>query len=569
LNRAGPQVRRGYFFFPFLPSSPLRLKIRNLWTVFMMSAALAAPVSAEHEFSLSLAPVFEIPAGKENFGSGAGAAAALDWAFLPFMGVSAGGGFSSLSTKAISPFAVYRAGLGPFFRWRPFDRWTFRADLRAGVYQYQWEDYRNVRPFADGGLRAEFHLSPYVSLYAGGEYLLHAFSETPLHVFSASAGIRLNLSEIMGGRARVSGEKIKQQRVFPVSWAWYKDNPAAAVRITNKEPNAITGVNLSLFMDRYMGQPELFAAIPRLAPGETAELPVRALFNETLLSLTENVIANGRIIISYRSLGARKETDFPVQMPIYHRNALSWDDDRRAASFVSPRDPAARLFARYAASVADALPAKGLPRNVQYAAALFEALAVYGMNYVIDPASSFVEMSEDSSALDSLNYPYQTLYYRGGDCDDLSILYCAMLEALGVDTAFITIPGHIYAAFDTGTKGEWRVEGEGFIEWGGRLWMPVELTVPGEGFYTAWRIGAREWGRFAPQTATEFSHGEREGRRLYPMGESWRVYPPVTVPEAGDRMPDLPEEREVARRLTEAAQRLGAGAAEPSGSFRR
>ncbi|MDR2159298.1 MAG: hypothetical protein LBP23_04425 [Treponema sp.] len=499
---------------------------------------------AEHEFALSLAPAFEVPAGKKHFGPGAGAAAALDWAFLPFMGVSAGGGFSSLSTEAGSPFAVYRGGVGPFFRWRPFDRWTFRADLRAGVYQYRWEDYGNTRSFAGGGLRAEFHLSPYISLYAGGDYFLHAFSDTPLNVFNLSAGVRLSLSELMGGAARVKGEKIEQRRVFPVSWAWYKDNPTATLRITNNEPNAITGVNLSLFMDRYMGQPELFASLPRLAPGETAELPVTALFNEVMLSLTENVTANGRILMSYRSLGSRKEADFPVQMPVYHRNALNWDDDRRAASFVSARDPAARLFARYVASVADSLPATGLPRNVRYAAALFEALAAYGMNYVIDPASSFVEMSGDSSALDSLNYPYQTLYYRGGDCDDLSIFYCAMLEALGVDTAFITIPGHIYAAFATGAGSEeWGVEG--LIEQDEKLWMPIEITVPGEGFYQAWRIGAREW-----RTA-------EEERRLYPMGESWLVYPPVTVPEAGDRLPDLPEEDDIARRFAETVKRLG------------
>jgi hypothetical protein len=512
---------------------------------------LAAPVFGENEFALSLAPVFEIPAGKEHFGAGAGAAVSLDWAFLPFIGVSAGGGFSSISTEAGSAFALYRGGLGPFFRWRPFDRWTFRADVRAGVYQYQWKDYSNARPFAGGGLRAEFHLSPYVSLYAGGDYLWHAFSAAPLNLFNINAGVRLNLSELMGGTARVKDEKIEQRRVFPVSWAWYKDNPTATVRITNNEPNDITGVQLSLFMDRYMGQPEPFASLSRLAPGETAELPVTALFNEVLLSLTENVTANGRILMSYRSLGSRKEADFPVQMPIYHRNALNWDDDRRAASFVSARDPAARLFARYVASAADALPAEGLPRNVRYAAALFEALAVYGMNYVIDPASSFVEMSGDSSALDSLNYPYQTLYYRGGDCDDLSILYCAMLEALGVDTAFITIPGHIYAAFDTGAGAEdWGPEG--LIEQDGKLWMPVEITVPGEGFYLAWRIGAREWGRFAEQTV----QAEREGRRLYPMAESWLVYPPVTVPEAGDRLPDLPEEGEIARRFAETAKKL-------------
>jgi hypothetical protein len=529
--------------------------------VLVLFAVLAAPVFAEHEFALSLSPVFEIPAGKEHFGPGMGAAAAIDWAFLTFMGLSAGGGFSSLATEAGGAFTLYRGGIGPFFRWRPFDRWTFRADIRAGVYRYQWADYGNTRPFVGGGLRAEFHLLPSLSLCAGGDYTFHAFSESPLNTFNLTAGIRLNLSEIMRGEARVRGEKIEQQRVFPVSYAWYKDNPAATVRITNNEPNTVTDVKLSLFMDRYMGQPETFAVIPRLAPGESADAPVTALFNEVMLSLTENVNANGQVLVSYRSLGARKETDFPVQMPVYHRNALSWDDDRRAASFVSPRDGAARLFARYVASVADGLPENGLPRNLRYAAALFEALAAYGIHYVIDPASSFVELSEDASAVDSLNYPWETLYYRGGDCDDLSILYCSLLEVLEIDTAFITIPGHIYCAFDIGipVQGEgWRAEGEsslsgflleGLVEYGGKLWMPMEVTVPGEGFYGAWRIGAREW-----SAAHKGPAGEK--RRLYPMRESWALYPPVTMPEAGDNLPVVPEEGEISRRFTETVKRL-------------
>lgn len=519
--------------------------MRNKIVLVVLLIGAVVPVFAENKFSLSLAPAFEIPAGKEHFGPGAGAAAALDWAFLPFMGISVGGGFSSLSTETGNAFTLYRGGIGPFFHWRPFDRWTFRADGRVGVYQYQWVDYSNARLFTGGGLWAEFHVLPSLSLYAGGEYTVHTFSDSPLNTFNVTAGIRLNLSEVMGGEARLRGEKTEQQRVFPVSYAWYKDNPVATVRITNDEPNTVTSVNLSLFMDRYMGQPELFAVIPRLAPGESVDVPVTALFNEVMLSLTENVIANGQVLMSYRNLGARKETDFAVQMPIYHRNALSWDDDRRAASFVSPRDPSARLFARYVASIADGLLENGLPRNVHYAIVLFEALAAYGINYVIDPASSFVEMSENTSALDSLNYPYQTLYYRGGDCDDLSILYCSLLEVLGIDTAFITIPGHIYMAFDIGTTGkseEWGVEE--LIEHEGKLWMPVEITVPGEGFYQAWRIGTREW------------QAGGEERRLYPMRESWLAYPSVTVPEAGDLLPDLPEESKIARSFTETVKML-------------
>jgi hypothetical protein len=70
------------------------------------------------------------------------------------------------------------------------------------------------------------------------------------------------------------------------------------------------------------------------------------------------------------------------------------------------------------------------------------------------------------------------------------------------------------------------------------------ITYAG-GFRAAWRIGAREW------------RSAGEERQLYPMGESWAVYPSVTVPEAGDRLPDLPDETEIVRRFTEAAKKVG------------
>jgi hypothetical protein len=186
-----------------------------------------------------------------------------------------------------------------------------------------------------------------------------------------------------------------------------------------------------------------------------------------------------------------------------------------------------------------------------------EALNLYGINYVIDPASSYMELSENADVLDSLNYPYQTLMYRGGDCDDLSILFCSLLEVLGVDTAFITIPGHIYCAFAAISQDEMALEfwlgqnSTNLIEYGGKLWVPVEITIPGEGFSRAWRAGMREWEQFTPQTATA-----PPVRAIYPMRDSWELYRPVSVPGAGERLPDLPEEREIVRRFTAEMRRL-------------
>jgi transglutaminase-like putative cysteine protease len=273
------------------------------------------------------------------------------------------------------------------------------------------------------------------------------------------------------------------------------------------------------------------------------------MFNEAMMGLTETVNANGIVQLQYRSLGARKESASPVQMPIFHRTALSWDDDRRAAAFVSPRDSAARIFARYVATAVEAnlksggaLSAGNVPLNVTHAIALFEALRLYGITYIVDPDSSYIALSDDASALDNLYYPYMTLSYRGGDCDDLSILFCSLLEALNIESAFITVPGHIYVAFEVGND-SWQASSGDIIEIEGKRWLPLEITVPNRGFSQAWRIGARQW-RNAGEEAV-----------LLPIRECWSIYPPVTVPGSGERPPEMPGWEEI---TTAAAREQGA-----------
>jgi transglutaminase-like putative cysteine protease len=512
---------------------------------------------AENEFSLRLAPAFEMPLGFEQFGAGFGANADFDWSFLQFakkfdLGVLAGGGFKSISVQTGDPLTLMEGKVGPFIRWRPFDRWAFQAGPYIGFYNHSRGGESSTAGLFGGTLGAQFHLSPYFSLFADGVYTWRIYSPgKPLPTMGVALGIRLNISEVMGGRARVQVEKTEQYRVFPVSWAWYEDNPVATVTVTNEEPNAITDVNLFFFMDSFMSQPWNFAAVPRLAPGESVEVPLTALFNEVMIGLSADVNASGIIQTRYRSLGAKKENTLTIQMPIHNRNAMNWDDDRRAAAFVSPRDSSALHFARYVAGVAvdtntstlnaNTTTLNAIPNNVRIAAAMFEALRLYGMNYVVDPASAYESLSEDASGLDSLNYPFQTLHYRSGDCDDLSILFCSLLEVVGIETAFITIPGHIYMAFEVGDN-NWRMGNANIIELDGndgirRRWLPVEITVPGQGFANAWRIGAREWKSGGTEAA------------LYPIREAWELYPAVTVPAGGGRLPEVPDGAAIIRAM--------------------
>lgn len=105
----------------------------------------------------------------------------------------------------------------------------------------------------------------------------------------------------------------------------------------------------------------------------------------------------------------------------------------------------------------------------------------YGIEYKVDPDSSYAQLSENETATDYLQFPVQTLDYQTGDCDDMSILYSSMLEAVSVETAFITTPGHIYIAFNLGLnkKQAQRIfsNTENIIFMEGKGWIPVEVTA--------------------------------------------------------------------------------------------
>ena len=126
------------------------------------------------------------------------------------------------------------------------------------------------------------------------------------------------------------------------------------------------------------------------------------------------------------------------------------------------------------------------------------------------------------------------MQYTNGDCDDLSVLYTSLLEAVGVETAVITIPGHIFAALalkstpEEARKTFSRPDDLIFRE--GKAWVPVEITMFQEPFEQAWKTGAKEWRE----------NTSRELAALYPTRDSWNVYQPVGFIEGGSglKLPD-------------------------------
>jgi hypothetical protein len=122
------------------------------------------------------------------------------------------------------------------------------------------------------------------------------------------------------------------------------------------------------------------------------------------------------------------------------------------------------------------------------------------MKYWADPKSSYETVTKDATkatAVDYLQFPEQTLTLKTGDCDDLSILESALLEAASVPTAFVTVPGHIYIAFQLKMSAAEAkksfLKPDDLIFKYDAAWVPLEVTAIKDGFLKAWETGAKEW----------------------------------------------------------------------------
>ena len=189
--------------------------------------------------------------------------------------------------------------------------------------------------------------------------------------------------------------------------------------------------------------------VAEVKQGESVTIPLYGLFTDKVLQVTEATKVAAAVGISYELAGREVSLSRTETLRVYDRNALSWDDDRKAAAFVTAKDPGILKLAKGVAGLVREHPNQSLDLNFRIGLALFESLRLSGVNYVVDPQSPY--SSRTVAAVDFLQFPTQTLGYKAGDCDDLSIGYAAMLESIGIEAAFITVPGHIFAAFRLGT----------------------------------------------------------------------------------------------------------------------
>lgn len=426
--------------------------------------------------------------------------------------------YSMISTTADTTASLIGLGAGAGYSLDPSEKLSLKFSAAAGWGFGIYKENLGSNPLGIAKTAMNFNFTPSFSLglSAGYKYFYEMYN-------GMFAG--LSVSFAPGGsqnRSMIIIPIIQFDPVFPVFYSFYDENPVGAAVIKNTENGAVKNVRISLFVKQYMDSPKLCAAIPELAKDEEIRIPLVALFAENILSITEGTKASADIIVKYEYSGSERVKTESATIQMYDRNAMTWDDDRKAASFVTAKDPAILRFAKSIAGEVRNSGSSAINTNFRIGLGLFEALSLYGINYVVDPKTPYEDFSKNKFSLDYLQFPSQTLTYKAGDCDDLSILYAALMKSVGIETAFITIPGHIYVAFSLEMDPEEArrtfSNSDDLIFKNGDTWIPVEITMIQEGFLKAWRKGAAEW------------VSAEEERDFFPIDEAWKIYKPVGSP---------------------------------------
>lgn len=391
------------------------------------------------------------------------------------------------------------------FRLEPPDRPLLKA---WRLYRKEGEQFRKLVENSEPDLLVE-------KLDAGRSYSFWLSAVSVDGVESEKRAVQATTQS--DTRAPLDIDVAQLTSIFSNSYKTYEQDGIGAARLTNNTGSTLSDIKISFVLNNFMDFPTE-QRIASLAPEASADVMLKAVFNNNILTLTEDSVVQAKIEASYFENGQPKVFFQIKSINIYNKHRLSWDERRRYAAFITPKDPVILGLSR-----AVAAENGGSKDATQVAAALFDTLGVLGLTYVQDPSNPYQVNVNRVDYVDYIQYPRETLQHRTGDCDDLVALYTSALESLGISTRVLLVPGHMLMMFNTGIEAptDGYTLNKLYAVHDGMLWVPVEATLLGKPFIKAWESGA----------ALYYQHEGKEGFDLLDIHEAWNTFKPATLPD--------------------------------------
>ncbi|MFT5218198.1 MAG: tetratricopeptide (TPR) repeat protein [Gammaproteobacteria bacterium] len=370
-------------------------------------------------------------------------------------------------------------------------------------------------------------------------------SESNRAVLNVAFAERKKSLEFSNNAPQLLLSDLNLETVFSAAYKKYKDTSIGMVTLKNVGATDYGNMKLSFQIKEYMDFPSS-VEIDLIKGNETMRMPIKAVFNNRILEVDEDTGVQVEVKLSYLRDGQKDEITLTQPMTIYGKNAIVWGDSAMVGSFVTPKDDTLRDYVRQVVNSYRPDPGP-LNENLVSAMALFSSLTASGTNYIVDPNTPFTELRDDQ--IDYVQFPRETLHLKSGDCDDLSVLISAGLENLGIKTAFVEIPGHLFLMFDTGVaeadSGLVSQDSSLLAFKDGNVWIPLEATMVNTNFVEAWAEGANKY-----QTALS-----ADELGIIDLNQAWKEYQPVTLNKASYSI-DLPDKKRTESLVAQARKEL-------------
>ena len=314
----------------------------------------------------------------------------------------------------------------------------------------------------------------------------------------------------------------------------YRENGIGEVRVRNTTSTALQPSALDFTLEgegrAYLVEGLSFE-VPALAPGESWVKRLNPLLSRRIVTERSlEATAAARL-----EIGEELVAEVDRAITIYDYHVFNWRDPSKVAVFVDSNDAAVKAFVDSAWEHRPEVSRYEFPpARMVTAVTLLSGLKEHQLGYKPDAQTS-VSVAPGTEATDRVNYPGETLLRRSGDCDDIVVLCCSVLEAADIPTAVVVAPSHVIMMFDSGLSSipasSSRGPGglfceESWVAHKGRLWIPgeaTELARPAGGFAAAW---AAAW-----RYKKEIESGELP---VIEIREGWKRYKPLHPPPAVD-----------------------------------
>ena len=236
-----------------------------------------------------------------------------------------------------------------------------------------------------------------------------------------------------------------------------KKHALVSIKISNNGTNLAKNIVLSLKIGQYTIEQKESIGELQAAGSKDYDWYPTATENMLKIKDNENVLIN--IVVNFEDEHGKKYTS-AKGIPIIIVGKNNWGTYSSVSQYVTPIDS----VVRQAVSSAGSFSTREDPGIQEAAREIWDLLNGLRIDYISDPT------------LEYRQYPAEVFMTKKGDCDDLATLYVALLESVGVKTALITHPGHMYAAY-----------------YDSQYIYPVETTMLTSSFDDAYNAGLKEY----------------------------------------------------------------------------